>query len=96
MGPVGMKTYEAWNTEDGAVLFPSTERDAYLRNPAIRALDRLFELEAATYEEALAVFNLRMGFGPYTPGGEPEPCPRCGAWFYPGGSGECWRCGKVC
>jgi len=50
-------------------------------------------IEAASGEEASAIFNLRMGFGAYHPMGESQECPRCGAWFYPSGSGQCWSCG---
>jgi hypothetical protein len=53
----------------------------------------LYSFEAATHEEAFAVHALRMGWQPYRPVGEAAPCPRCGALFYPEGSGECWRCG---
>ncbi|WP_148314563.1 hypothetical protein [Sorangium cellulosum] len=52
----------------------------------------LWKIEAATYEEAAAVHHLRMGWEPYRPVGDPEPCPRCSAMFYPDGSGEC-SCG---
>jgi hypothetical protein len=56
----------------------------------------LWEIEAATLEEARAIYHLRMGFEPYVPMGEWEPCPKCGAVFYPEGSGQCWRCGPIC
>jgi len=56
----------------------------------------LWEIEAATLEEANAIYHLRMGFEPFIPNGNPEQCPNCAAWFYPEGSGECWRCGKLC
>ncbi len=56
----------------------------------------LWSIEADTLEEASAIYNLRMGFEPYVPMGDPAQCPKCGAWFYPEGSGECWRCGRIC
>lgn len=90
------KKYEAWETEDGAVLFESVSYEQMKNNPANLLVKKLYELEAATAEEANSIHNLRMGFGPYTPMGEPEPCPKCGAWFYPKGSGQCWHCGPIC
>ena len=44
----------------------------------------LFRVDADTFEEALAVFNIKMGWGPYKLEGEPQICPRgCGMIFYP-------------
>lgn len=88
--------YEAWETEDGAVMFPSVQLNSMHTNSAVRLTRHLYTFEAATGEEAAAIYSLRMGFGPHTPVGSPQPCPKCGAWFYPQGSGECWRCGKIC
>lgn len=56
----------------------------------------LWEVEVDTREEAEAIYHLRMGFEPFILLGERQSCPRCGAVFYPEGSGECWRCGKIC
>lgn len=91
-----MTKYEAWEMDDGCVLFGSENREQVLANPAVKFVKLLYEFEAATGEEASAIHNLRMGFGAYTPNGEPEECPKCCAWFYPQGSGQCWRCGQVC
>lgn len=55
----------------------------------------LWEIEVDTPEEAHAIFNLRMGFGPYNPMGHWLPCPKCGSPFYPYDSSECWRCGPM-
>lgn len=54
----------------------------------------LFEIEAATLEEAQAVYHMRMGWGAYDPG-TPERCPVCAddhVVYYPEGSGQCWKC----
>lgn len=91
-----MTQYEAWECEDGVALFDSAQLDQMRANPNMKLTRKLYEFEAATGEEASAIHNLRMGFGPYTPIGEPAPCPRCSAWFYPAGSGQCWRCGPIC
>jgi len=55
----------------------------------------LYEFEAATWEEAMAVHHIRMGWRPYVPEGEAEVCPVHGGYvvFYPDGSGTCWKCG---
>lgn len=55
----------------------------------------LYEIEAATWEEVQAVHHIRMGWGPYVPGGEPEMCPAHKSEhvvYYPAGSGQCWKC----
>ena len=48
-------------------------------------------IHANTWEEAMAVHNLRQGFMPYHPGPAAD-CPTCGATIYPEGSGRCWSC----
>ena len=88
--------YEAWETEDGTAFFSSAQFEELRANPAMLLKKKLYEFEAATGEEASSIHNLRMGFGPYKPMGEPQPCPKCSAWFYPEGSGQCWRCGPIC
>lgn len=54
--------------------------------------ERLYTFEAGSREEAMAIYYTRQGWAPYKPEGEAEPCPECGAMYYPKGSGECWRC----
>jgi hypothetical protein len=53
----------------------------------------LYKIEAETYEEVAAIHHLRMGWEPYKPAGEPKPRPKCGSFYYPEGSGDCWKCG---
>ena len=91
-----LRDYQAWETEDGFVFFSSDQLEAQRNNPGQKLVRKLFELAAGTGEEAMAIFNLRMGWGAYKPMGEAENCPKCGGWFYPQGSGECWKCGKIC
>ena len=88
--------FEAWS-EAGQLSFGSAEFIADQRAKGLigAAAEFLYVVEADTWEEASSIHNLRMGFGPYTPEGSPEPCPKCNAWFYPQGSGQCWRCGPV-
>jgi hypothetical protein len=57
---------------------------------------RLYTFEAASLEEAMSIYHLRQGWVPYKPEGKAEPCPNCGAMYYPKGSGECWRCEYHC
>ena len=52
----------------------------------------VWRVEAGSHEEAMAIYNIRRGFGPYEPLGEAAPCPRCGAAYYPEGSAQCWNC----
>ena len=55
--------------------------------------EKLFwHIEVATWEEAMSIYNLRQGWEPYRPEGKAEPCPNCGALYYPEGSGQCWQC----
>lgn len=92
-----MATYEAWFDPDDESCSCSTKAgvdDLRRRGLLGGKAQLLYSFEAATYEEAQALHNLRMGWGPYRPLGEPAPCPSCGAFYYPEGSGECWRCGK--
>lgn len=89
------RRYEAWECADGFAFFASDQLATHEADPTTRLVRKLFECEAHTGEEALSIYHLRMGWGPYTPAGNPAPCPRCGAWFYPEGSGDCWRCGNV-
>ena len=91
-----MTTYETWyNRKENSTTCATSEEIARQRAKGLIGPDAelLYRLEAATFEEALAILNLRMGYEPYQPRGRPAPCPRCGANYYPEGSGQCWRCG---
>src|SRR5271169_140756 len=97
------KVYEAWAEGDGSnwksVSFGTTEsieeqRAKGLIDPNAKLR---YRVEADTFEEALAVHYIKMGWSPFQPAGEPTPCPNsCGAFFYPEGSGECPNCAKIC
>ncbi len=58
--------------------------------------ERLYTIEAGSWEEAAAIYHLRQGWEPYNPDCVSKPCPDCGAMHYPEGSGECWRCEHKC
>ena len=89
--------WQSWATADGTdVTFTTADRVDDLKASGAIPIDAelQYEFEAATAEEASAIHSLRQGFGPYTPAGDCEPCPKCAAWYYPEGSGECWRCAQ--
>ena len=90
-----MATYEAWwDPSDDSYTCGAARAVAEQLKKGLLSPDAqlLYRFEAATPEEAYAIHSLRMGWGPYVPVGEPAQCPQCGAWFYPEGSNECWRC----
>ena len=94
-----MAIYTAWSGKDGSevTMVPGEDRPRFADGslqPNCEVL--LWRFEAATQEEASAIHHLRLGREPYKPMGKAAPCPKCGATFYPEGSGECWRCGKIC
>ena len=90
--------YQCWITPDGTnITFTTRENAQKLKEQGliIREAFLQYSIEAETFEEASAIHSLRQGWGAYKPIGEPKPCPKCDSWFYPQGSGECWKCGKV-
>ena len=91
--------YRAYKSESESCIWVTVAgREAELRKQKMHAEDTvlLWEIDAYTYEEMMSIHNLRCGFGPYNPTGELVNCPKCAAYFYPQGSGDCWRCGKIC
>jgi len=89
------KIYEAWEDPgDNSYALSKKSADDMRGKLGLGPEARLlYQIEADSFEEAAAIHTLRMGWSPYCPSGEAEPCPQCGANFYPEGSGECWRCG---
>ena len=94
------KVYEAWRDEaDCRITFAPPEgieserANGDITDKAVL----LHRVEADTFEEALAVHHIKMGWRPFVPMGEAKECPKgCGAMFYPEGSGECPNCGSIC
>jgi hypothetical protein len=84
-------TYQAWETADGSVFTRADNLEEIKRIGADELLRLEFEVTAETFEEAMSIYHLRKGFEPYVPTGKPARCPVCAAWYYPGGSGQCWR-----
>jgi hypothetical protein len=96
------KIFEAWVEEEPdvhAILLAMLETVAEHRTKGLLAATAKFlhRIEVDTYEEVKAVHHIKMGWEPYIPEGDAEPCPRgCGSCFYPRGSGECPNCGPIC
>ena len=87
-----------WTNEDGSsiAMVPGEVRPVYSNGkPNPHATVLMFLISAETWEEASAIKNLRLGFEPYRPAGEAQPCPKCGKLYYPASSGECWQCHAV-
>jgi hypothetical protein len=92
------KVYESW-VKDGDSTLALAENIEDLRSRGLVPADaRLrYRIEAATFEEAMAIDHLRKGYNPYQPAGKPALCPNgCGCYFYPEGSGDCPLCGHMC
>jgi hypothetical protein len=97
------KVYEVWAEIEGGkqvstTMAPTEGIQEQLDKGLLRRdAQLLFRIDADTPEEAHAVLNIKMGWGPYVPTGKPALCPKsCGALFYPESSGECPNCGKIC
>lgn len=60
--------------------------------PDLNDYNKIYSIYAETWEEAMAIHNLREGYSPYYPEGEAEICLNCSNFYYPKGSGECF-CG---
>ena len=88
--------FEAWQDDNGITLSDEEnikqlrEKGLFFGEPKL-----LHVILADTSEEANAVHHIKMGWEPYKPQGEPGSCPKCGAIYYPEGSGECPNCGKI-
>ena len=91
--------FEAWSSANGTEVCVATEAQARELRAAKSLGDYpklMYSIEASTWEEAMAVHHIRMGWEPYQPSGEAQPCPhKCGALYYPQGSGFCRNCGRV-
>jgi hypothetical protein len=87
-----MAEWQIWLSGDGGELAQRADIDS--RPPHLHPEGELFcSFEAATPEEAEAIYSLRMGWANGL--GERSLCEACGAFIYPERSGVCWRCGTV-
>jgi hypothetical protein len=93
------RLYELWfDPRDESTSLSTAEGAADLRRKGLLGPDAACfqRFEAATGEEASAIYHLRMGWEPYRHIGPAVPCPKnCGAHYYPEGSGECPNCGII-
>ena len=93
-----LKVYSAWGLLDGDrphLLIRGEERLRFADGTLDPDCQRLlWRIDACSWEEAKAIYNLRQGWEPFKPPGRPEPCADCGSVMYPEGSGECWSCGR--
>lgn len=88
-----MAIYEAWVDATGITLAPKPAIGGLITDGIISAPARcIYSFEAATAEEASAIHHIRQGWEPYSPSGEAEQCVVCESYYYPKGSGECWKC----
>ena len=92
------RVFSVWSSFDGLQLTMSEGESPPLfangePEPGCDVL--LWRFEAGSHEEAMAIKNIRLGFGPYVPLGESAPCPKCGSMYYPEGSRQCWNCDHV-
>lgn len=90
------RIYTAWtDVDDGEITgFWSGEDRPGTGNgePMSDCVFPVWRVEAGSHEEAMAIYNVRRGWGLYKPLGESAPCPKCGAAYYPEGSAQCWDC----
>lgn len=90
------RTFTAWSETEGGEITgfwmgderPKTGNGEFVWN----CVFPLWQVEIGSYEEAMAIYNIRCGYGPYQPCGKSAPCPKCGVTYYPGGSAQCWNC----
>ena len=90
--------FEAWEDDEG-ITFATAEGIKWQKDKGLLGKNPrlLHVIEAGTPEEASAVHNIKMGWEPYKPAGDPELCPKgCGSYYYSKGSGVCPKCGKIC
>jgi hypothetical protein len=93
------RLFTAWSSKDGVIstLVEGEARPCFADGtPDPTAEILLWTVEVGSIEEATAIRNLRNGWEAFQPEGEAEPCPQCGALYYPMGSGQCWRCEHKC
>jgi len=91
-----IQSFEAWQDSDGETTFATASSITERRSKQLLSASaiHLYSVEANSWEEAMAIHHLRMGYAPYKPCGVPEPGLDCGALVYVDGSGQCWQCGR--
>lgn len=89
-----MRVFTAWGKDGVAhTLVPGDDVPRFANgHPQPDCEDLIYKIEASNWEEASAIYHLRQGWEPFQPILPAQPCPQCGALYYPMGSGQCWRC----
>lgn len=86
--------FECWEADNSSIVFGTRKSNA--KNlPKDQRVRLIHSVDLPTWEEAMAVHFIRMGWDPYKPEGRPIECPACGAMYYPRSSGDCWKCVQV-
>jgi hypothetical protein len=88
------RVFSAWGIEGCELAYrlaEGVERPAFSEETPVL----LWTIEVGSLEEAMAIRNLRNGWEPFEPSGEPAHCPHCSAIYYPDDGGQCWRCDHV-
>lgn len=89
------RVFSAWRSPDGTeVSFAEGVNPPLLGDgsPVSDGAVLLWRIEAGSYEEAMAIRIIRLGYGAYVPHGPAAACPKCTSIYYPEGSGQCWNC----
>ena len=93
------KEYQIWvDKKDDSITCASKESILDQTNRGLISKDAYMinNFSADSFEEAMAIYHLRMGLEPYKPIGDAKLCPNnCGYHYYPEGSSECPNCGII-
>jgi hypothetical protein len=92
-----VQKYEVWINDSDTTFFLKKNYRLMRRKGFLMSTSKLIhKISAATDEEAMTIFNMRMGYESYNPGGISRMCPKCNrAYFYPEGSSQCPYCGEI-
>ena len=90
--------YVAMSADDGCeITLIRAERVSVDREKGLltEEAEKMWDIFAATWEEAMTIHYLRLGYGQYN-AGEPTECPnKCGSYYFPEGSAHCPLCGHI-
>ena len=67
-----MNDYEAWRTKDGSTFFQVENGEPLQPFHKERVLEKLFDVSAETWEDAMVIYHEKIGFEPYRPNREME------------------------
>ena len=88
-----LKVYECWKDDEGIALFQADTSPDQISVILTHGAQLYYRIYAATWEEAMAIHHLRLGYEPYKPMGKPKRCQKCQiGLIYLDGDSECWYC----